>query len=169
MRTLQLLSVTLSLFIVTENKIYADVFPKSAESFGGLVVSAELLGSYEFVLSARNSISLWGGFATVLSPFGPDINAGPEAAAESRYYFSKKENKSWAISFYLGAAYNFINEKYSAITPGIKLTRKISVNKIIQSEPYISLSYPFYNDSGRPFFPLLTFGYRFVLEKMRYL
>jgi hypothetical protein len=61
-------------------------------------------------------------------------------------------------------AYNFIGEKYGAVTPGIKLTRKLNINKLLQMEPYISLSYPFYFDKELPFLPFLTFGYRFVFE-----
>lgn len=150
----------------THSSVFADAFPKSSKGFGGPVLSLEVLGSYESAFTEKGSVLLWGGLATVSSPFYRfETNGGPEAAIEFRHYFSQKEKKSWAFSFYTGIAYNFIGEKYGAVTPGIKLTRKISINKLLQMEPYISLSYPFYFDKELPFLPFLTFGYRFVFEK----
>lgn len=143
----------------------ADAFPKSPRALGGPVLSLELLGSYEIATGEKGSFLLWGGGAAVFSPLYREINGGPEAAFELRHYFSPKENKIWSFSFYSGVAYNFIGEKYGAFTPGLKLTRKKSISKLIQSEPYISLSYPIYFDGGHPFLPFLTFGYRFVFEK----
>lgn len=145
----------------------ADSFPKSSEALGGPVISIELLGSYELDLNSDKSFMLWGGMATVFSPIYWDIKAGPELAFEFRHYFHKKDNKIWALSFYSGIAYNFINDNYGAFTPGIKITRKKSVSEHIQLEPYISISYPFYFDGNRPWLPHLTFGYRFVFEKKR--
>jgi hypothetical protein len=145
---------------------FADAFPKSSKYLGGPVLSLELLGSYETLISGKGSTLFWGGIAVVSSPFyGFEINGGPEAAIEIRRYFSPKENKIWSYSLYAGIAYNFIGEKYGAFTPGLKLTRKKSINQLLQLEPYISLSYPFYFDGDHPFLPYLTFGYRIVFEK----
>ena len=145
--------------------VFADAFPKSPESLGGPVLSFELLGSNELKFNEKESILFWGGYATVFSPYGLDINGGPEAAIEIRHYFHLRENKSWAISIYSGLSYNFIGEQYGAFTPGLKLTRKISISQLVQLEPYISLSYPFYLEGGHPFLPFLTFGFRIVFEK----
>jgi hypothetical protein len=146
---------------------FADAFPKSSEALGGPVVSLELLGSYEIGLKSNRGFLTWGGFATVFSPLYGDINAGPEAAIEYRKYFHEKENKIWSFSIYSGVAYNLIDNHYGAFTPGLKITRKKSVNALIQLEPYISLSYPFYFDGSHPYLPYLTFGYRFVFEKKK--
>ena len=109
-----------------------------------------------------------GGMAFISSPFyGFEINGGPEAAFEIRHYFSENKNKIWAISIYSGVAYNFIGEPYSAFTPGLKLTRKKSISQLIQLEPYVSLSYPFYFGGEHPYLPFLTFGYRIVFEKKK--
>ncbi len=145
--------------------VFADVFPKSPESLGGPVLSFELLGSCEIGFRERESLLLWGGYATVFSPYEMDINGGPEVAIEARYYFHLRENKSWAISLYSGLAYNFIGERYGSFTPGLKLTRKRSISKLIQLEPYVGLSYPYYFEGGHPYFPFLTFGFRIVFEK----
>jgi hypothetical protein len=145
--------------------VFADAFPKSPRALGGPVLSLELLGSYEYAFREKGSFLLWGGYATVLSPLYGEINGGPEAAIELRHYFSPKKNKIWSVSLFSGVAYNIIGEKYGAFTPGLKLTRKKTISKLIRSEPYISLSYPFYFDGQRPFLPFLTFGYRFVFEK----
>ncbi len=142
----------------------ADVFPVSSKTLGGISFSIELLGSYEIGLGSDFALLAWGGGATVFSPYGAEFFAGPEAALEVRKYFARKDNMAWAFSFYSGVAYNYLDEPYGAFTPGIKLTRKISHNRLMQSEPYISLSYPFYSDGERPYLPVLTFGYRFVLE-----
>jgi hypothetical protein len=152
---------------LTSSYALADAFPKSSEALGGPVISLELLGSFELKIKSGGGFLIWGGMATVFSPLYMDINAGPEAAFEFRKYFHERENKIWAFSFYSGVAYNLIGERYSAFTPGLKLTRKKSVNKLIQLEPYISLSYPFYFDGNHPFLPYLTFGYRFVFEKKK--
>lgn len=145
----------------------ADAFPKSLEDFGGPVLSLELIGSFEYSFADNGSLMLWGGAATVCSPLGPTLRGGPEAALEIRHYFAPKKNKRWAVSFYSGVAYNFIGEQYGAFTPGFKLTRKTTLSQLIQSEPYISLSYPFYFEGGHPLLPFLTFGYRFVFEKKK--
>jgi hypothetical protein len=145
----------------------ADAFPKSFEALGGPVVSLEVLGSYEMRFKSNFGLSAWGGMATIFSPYGLDINAGPEAAIEFRKYFHEKENKIWSIGFYSGVAYNLINERYGAFTPGLKITRTKTVNNFIQLEPYISLSYPFYFGEGHPLLPYLTFGYRLVFEKKK--
>lgn len=144
---------------------FADVFPKSPESLGGPVLSFELLGSCEIGFSERESLLFWGGYATVFSLYGLDINGGPEVAVEARHYFHLRENRSWGISLYSGLAYNFIGEQYGAFTPGLKLTRKRCISQLIQLEPYIGLSYPFYLEGGHPYLPFLTFGFRIVLEK----
>jgi len=159
------LSFILIFLINTYTPAWADAFPKSSEALGGPVFSLELLGSYEFRYSQHNSILFWGGFATVFPLF--DINAGPEVAIEYRHYFSEKENKLWSFSLYTGAAYNFVREDYMAITPGIKLTRKKITRTSLRLEPYISFSYPFYLNGTRPYLPSLTFGYRFVFEKLK--
>ena len=145
----------------------ADAFPKSSEALGGPVISLELLGSFEFKINHGGGFLIWGGMASVFSPFYRDINAGPEAAFEFRKYFHERENKIWSFSLYSGVAYNLIGEHYGAVTPGLKLTRKKSVSKLVQLEPYISLSYPFYFEGGHPFLPYLTFGYRLVFEKKK--
>lgn len=153
------------LLIAVHYNSFADAFPKSPRGFGGPVLSLELLGSFEYGFKGNGSVLLWGGGAAVFSPLYLEINGGPEAAVELRHYFALKENKKWSISLYSGVAYNFIGEHYSAITPGLKLTRKKTISQLIQLEPYISLSYPFYSDGERPFLPFLTFGYRFIFEK----
>jgi hypothetical protein len=156
----------LILLLSTHSSVFANAFPKSSRAAGGPVLSLEILGSYEFGFTEKGSALFWGGIAAVSSPFyGFEINGGPEAAFEIRHYFSPKENKIWSLSFYSGLAYNFIGEQYGAFTPGLKLTRKKSINQLIQLEPYISLSYPLYFDGGHPFLPFLTFGYRIVFEK----
>jgi hypothetical protein len=157
-------------FIVFIANIYsparADVFPGSSRGIGGPVISLELLGSNEFRYGPHNSMLFWGGFATLFAPVGPDINAGPEAAIEFRRYIAEKENKMWSFSIYAGAAYNFVGEDYTAITPGIKLTRKRITRTPIRLEPYVSISYPFYLDGTHAYLPYITFGYRFVFEKL---
>ena len=166
MKTIRYILLSLFLGISAIFQARADVFPKSSESLGGPVFSLELLGSREFRYNQHKSILFWGGFATIFSPYGYDINAGPEAAVEYRRYFAEKENKMWSFSVYSGIAYNFIGENYTAITPGIKLTRKKLTHTPLRLEPYISLSYPFYLDGTHPFLPNLTFGFRFVFEKL---
>ncbi len=158
---------TILLLLTINSSVVADAFPKSPESLGGPILSLEFLGSYELEFSEKNSVLFWGGYATICSPLYLDINGGPEAAVEIRQYFSPKENKIWSISLYTGVAYNFISEQYGAFTPGLKLTRKKSINQLIQLEPYISLSYPFYFEGGHPYLPFFTFGYRIVFEKKR--
>ena len=158
----------LLLLLSTHPSVFADAFPKSSKSAGGPVLSLEFLGSYEFGFKDRGGALIWGGIAAVSSPFyGFEINGGPEAAIEIRHYFSPKKNKIWSVSLYSGLAYNFIGEKYGAFTPGLKLTRKKSINQLLQLEPYISLSYPFYFDGEHPLLPFLTFGYRIVFEKKK--
>jgi hypothetical protein len=147
--------------------MFADAFPKSLEDLGGPVLSIELLGSFEYDFAGKKGLLIWGGGAAVLSPFGPTLRGGPEAALEIRHYFAPKKNKIWSVSLYSGVAYNFIGEQYGAFTPGLKLTRKKMISPLIQSEPYISLSYPFYFEGGHPLLPFLTFGYRFVFEKKK--
>jgi hypothetical protein len=158
----------LILLLTSRYTAFADAFPKSSQGLGGPVLSLELLGSYEFGFKETGGLLFWGGLAAVSSPlYGFEINGGPEAAVEIRHYYSAKENKIWSISFYSGIAYNFIGERYGAFTPGLKLTRKKSINQLLQLEPYVSLSYPFYFDGGHPFLPYLTFGYRIVFEKKK--
>lgn len=165
-RTRLLIYPILFLSLSTFSRTFADAFPKTAKGLGGPVLSLEVLGSYELFTTERGSVLFWGGIAAVSAPFyGFEINGGPEAAIELRHYFAQKPGKSWAFSGYLGGAYSFISEKYGAITPGIKLTRKRSINQLLQMEPYISLSYPFYFDREFPFLPSLTFGLRIVFEK----
>jgi hypothetical protein len=146
---------------------FADAFPKSSEALGGPVISLEILGSYELDLKSNKGLLAWGGLASVFSPFYFDIKVGPELAVEFRQYFHEKDNKIWAISVYSGVAYNLVDYQYGAFTPGLKLTRKKCISELIQLEPYISISYPFYFDGSHPFLPYLTFGYRFVFEKKR--
>ena len=146
--------------------VFADAFPKFPVTMGGgPVISLELLGSYEINFNSNAGILIWGGFASVFSPLAFEINAGPEIALEFRQYFSEKENKKWTFSIYSGLAHNYIGEDYTAFTPGVKITRKKTINHILQLEPYISLSYPFYFDGTLPLLPDITFGYRIVLEK----
>jgi hypothetical protein len=154
------------ILLLSEYRItYADAFPKSLEDLGGPVLSLELIGCFEYGFADNGSVLLWGGGAAVFSPFGLSLRGGPEAAVELRHYFVPKKNKIWSVSFYSGVAYNFIGEQYGAFTPGLKLTRKKTISPLIKSEPYISLSYPFYFEGGHPLLPFLTFGYRFVFEK----
>ncbi len=153
-----------ALCILIHNHALADAFPSSSEALGGPVLSVELLGSYEIGFKSNTGLLAWGGMAAVFAPFGWDLNAGPEFALEFRKYFHEKENKIWAFSVYSGVAYNFLGEPYGAFTPGLKITRKKTVNGFLRLEPYISLSYPFYSDGNHPFLPYLTFGYRFVFE-----
>jgi hypothetical protein len=168
MKTIIFILILLFICFTAARTARADVFPypKSSESLGGPVLSLELLGSREFRYNQHKSILFWGGFATVYAPYGFDINAGPEAAVEFRRYFAEKENKMWSFSVYSGIAFNFDGENYTAITPGIKLTRKRITRTPLRLEPYISLSYPFYLDGTRPYLPNLTFGFRFVFEKL---
>jgi len=159
--------LTIGFAVLIYDSLLADAFPKSSESLGGPVVSLEVLGSFEMRFKSNFGLTVWGGMATIFSPYGLDINAGPEAALEIRKYFHEKENKIWSVGLYSGVAYNIINEHYGAFTPGLKITRTKTINNFIQLEPYISLSYPFYFGGGRPLFPYLTFGYRFVFEKKK--
>lgn len=166
MRNKTIISViVLALIIPTE--LLADAFPKIPESLGGggPAFSVELLGSFEREFNNGHSLLAWGGMAALLAPVGLDISAGPELALEYRYYFHQRENIQWSFSLYTGMAYNLVGEHYGAFTPGWKITRKKSVSRLFQLEPYISLSYPFYFDGSRPLLPTLTFGYRFVFEK----
>ena len=141
----------------------ADAFPHSSKSLGGLIFSLELIGSYEMVFSENNSLLLWGGYATVFSPFGLEVYGGPEAAVEWRHYFRSKKDKLWSFGLYAGGAYNIIGEPYSALTPGMKLTKIRKINKSLQMEPYMSISYPYYMEEGSfPYIPFLTLGCRFV-------
>lgn len=165
------LILILTLVLLISVNLRGDVFPPYKT--GGLAGSLEILGSYEIGFSSRTSLLVWGGWAGIVSieqvvyiPILP-FNTGPEAALELRRYFREKENKKWAFSIYAGTAYNLRYDRYGAITPGIKLTRKKTINRLLQLEPYISLSYPFYYDGGHAFIPYLTFGYRIVLEKRK--
>ena len=143
----------------------ADAFPPSSEYLGGPVLSFEVLGSLDWDFKSDNGFLIWGGMAAVFSPYGLDFNAGPELAMEFRHYFGRKENKVWAVSLYSGVAYNLIDQGYGAFVPGLKLTRKKSINDVLKLEPYLSLSYPLYFDRSRPLLPFLTFGYRIVFER----
>lgn len=143
------------------HSLKADAFPHSPQSLGGLVFSLELIGSYEIQLQENNGILFWGGMATVFSPLGLEFYGGPEAAIEARHYFTSKKEKLYSVSFYAGGALNIIGEPYSAITPGIKITRIKSIPNSLQLEPYLSLSYPYYlEEKNFPFLPVLTIGCR---------
>jgi hypothetical protein len=166
MKEIRFILLPIFFYFNTTCTVLADVFPGSSRGIGGPVISLELLGSNEFRYGPHNSILFWGGFATLFAPVGPDINAGPEAAIEFRRYIAEKEKKMWSFSIYAGAAYNFIGEDYTAITPGIKLTRKRITRTPIRLEPYVSISYPFYLDGTHAYLPYITFGYRFVFEKL---
>lgn len=150
--------------------VFADVFPPYKH--GGLAFSLEVIGSYELSFESNLSLLAWGGFAAVGSieqvAYVPIIqrNFGPEISIEFRNYFHQNENKKWAVSLYTGIAYD-LRYQYGAFTPGIKMTRKKAVNTLLQLEPYLSISYPFYFDGSRAFIPYLTIGYRLVFEKLR--
>jgi hypothetical protein len=160
--------IILFMLLASGSSVFADAFPKSPEALGGPVLSLELLGSYEIGFKETGGLLFWGGVAAVSSPlYKFEMRAGPEAAIEVRHYFSAKKNSMWSVSLYSGIAYNVIGEKYGAFTPGLKLTRKTTINRLIQLEPYISLSYPFYFEGGHPWLPFLTFGYRVVFEKKK--
>ena len=144
----------------------ADAFPHSPQALGGLVLSLELIGSYEISIQENNGLLFWGGMATVFSPIGLDFYGGPEAAIEVRHYFTSKKGKLYSGSLYAGGAFNIYREPYSAFTPGIKLTRIKSIDNSFKLEPYLSLSYPYYiEEKNFPFLPLLTIGCRMVIAK----
>ncbi|MBG0859456.1 MAG: hypothetical protein IQL11_08120 [Bacteroidales bacterium] len=160
--------IILFMLLASGSSVFADAFPKSPEALGGPVLSVELLGSYEIGFKGKGGLLFWGGVAAVCSPiYKFEMRAGPEAAIEVRHYFSEKGNKKWCVSLYGGVAYNFIDENYGAFTPGLKLTRKKSINEFLHLEPYLGLSYPFYFGEGHPWLPFLTFGYRVVFEKKK--
>jgi hypothetical protein len=159
--------ILLLVFSAIPFKVSADAFPKSSQGTGGPVLSAELIGMYEIGLKKHGGLSFWGGYATVLGPIGLEIYGGPEAAIEIRHYYTTKKDKIRALSFYTGVAYNIIGEQYGAVTPGVKMTWQKQLSKSCWSEPYISLSYPFYFEGDHVVLPYITFGYRFVMGGMK--
>lgn len=142
--------------------------------YSGLCYSAELIYSFEKAKKVKNTTVFWGGVGTVGSFLYPDEPAyGLEIAIEKRHYFQPDNFKHFFISAYLGTAYmtDFDNSSNIGVIPGFKINYKAQITQRTILEPYISLSLPIMYDisfsSGYFPVPILTFGARFGLSKLK--
>lgn len=148
----------------------ADILiPASDES--PVYLSLELITGFEYQTADRFGLSLWGGAGGLIGFFGGI--AGVEAGVEGRYYFPGT-SRPWNAGIYCGLAYMYSEDTkaFGGLTPGIKLTHVVQINRILVAEPYISVSYPLIlyqqeesNWDQNPVFTLgLRLGIRYLLE-----
>ena len=139
-----------------------------------LCYSTELIYSFEKAKNNNWTTVFWGGAGCVGSLKSIDHPSyGLEIAVEKRLYFQKDNYKHFFVSAYLGSAYmtDFKDASNIGIIPGIKINYKAEISNKLLLEPYISLSYPltynFKESIGIKPVPVMTFGVRFGLFKLK--
>ena len=153
----------------------------------GPSVSMEFIGSYELAFTRFNTLNFWGGAGMIFNPMtSPGPSLGTEMGIEIRHYFKERQFDKFNLSLYggLGCMKNYKIMHYKiykedntfGLVPGIKLTYKKRISPLFVMEPYISLSYPFYNDHLGYLFDTsqeedqylcLTLGFRIGLNKVK--
>ena len=85
--------LTIGFAVLIYDSLLADAFPKSSESLGGPVVSLEVLGSFEMRFKSNFGLTVWGGMATIFSPFyfGGGRPLFPYLTFGYRFVFEKKK------------------------------------------------------------------------------
>lgn len=179
-----LTKITFLLFlgVIIHPLSFADViWPPNESSSLSIAASAEMILSYEHVLSKKNTGLFWlgGGFIKVLRK-DQSFLFGLEAALAFRHYFKPDKYEKFFIGIYGGGCIMYNIHRHSSdsfdyprreITVGVKLGYKkvlnnLAANKRFVMEPYTSLSTSLTQikqfEAG--YYPLVTVGLRLVYE-----
>ena len=168
------------------NASKADVIYDPFRSFG-LCLSLELIANYEMQFTKYHTFNIWIGTGAVSS-----INSlkhpalGSEVAIELRHYFKPNSFRNFNMGIYAGLAFMhnapyFYGEDLKGyenlrgFVPGIKLTYKLRINKLLAIEPYFGASTPFYIDQANSFDDMfkdepgliITFGIRVGINHVK--
>jgi hypothetical protein len=159
---------------------FADVIwsPNASPSLS-IAASVEMILSYEYVLSKKNTGLFWlgGGFIKVLRT-DQSFLFGLEIALDFRHYFKPDKYEKFFIGIYGGGCIMYIIHRHSSdnfdypgreVTVGVKLgykkvLNKLAANKRLVIEPYTSLSTPLTKHVEARYYPLVTVGLRLVYE-----
>lgn len=164
----------------------ADVIYAPFRSFG-LCLSLELIADYEMQFTKYNTFNIWIGTGAVSSITNLKYPAlGSEVAIEFRHYFKHNSFKNFNVGLYAGLAFMHNvpyfygqgirgREDLMGFVPGIKLTYKLKINKLLAIEPYVGASTPFYSDQSNSFNELfknepgliVTFGLRIGINHVK--
>jgi len=150
-----------------------DVLPPlEDEKWPTVAFSLEGVGSIEWALSERQSVSLWGGVGHVWGSLEGDQSWGVEIATEVRAYTGVKRHTGLNGAAYLGIGVLNSDREGTrvTVTPGAKFTLSTRTpSPSVLLEPYIGVSYPLVRDLDGdewdfPDAPFLTLGFRIVLR-----
>lgn len=164
----------------------ADVIYAPFRSFG-LCLSLELIADYEMQFTKYNTFNIWIGTGAVSSITNLKYPAlGSEVAIELRHYFKPNSFRNFNVGIYAGLAFMHNvpyfyrkglegHEDLRGFVPGIKLTYKLRINKLLAIEPYVGASTPFYSDQSNSFNELfknepgliVTFGLRIGINHVK--
>jgi hypothetical protein len=170
----------LFLGVIIHSLSFADVIWSYNENPSlSIAVSAEMILSYEHVLSQKNTGLLWlgGGFIQILRK-EQSFLFGLEAALAFRHYFKPGKYEKFFIGIYGGGCIMYNIHRHSSdnfvypgreVTVGLKLgykkvLNKQAVYKRFVMEPYTSLSTPITKPLEGRYYPLATVGLRLVYE-----
>lgn len=159
---------------------FADViWPRHESPSLSIAASAEMILSYEHVLSKKNTGLFWlgGGFIQILRK-EQSFLFGLEAALAFRHYFKPDKYEKFFIGIYGGGCIMYNIHRHSSdnfdypgreVAVGVKLgykkvLNKPAANKWFVMEPYTSLSTPLTKQFEARYYPLVTVGLRLVYE-----
>ena len=164
----------------------ADVIYAPLRDFG-LCLSLELIADYEMQFTKYNTFNIWIGTGAVSSIDRLQYPAlGSEIAIELRHYFKPNSFRNFNVGIYAGLAFMHNvpyfygqairgREDLMGFVPGIKLTYKLKINKLLAIEPYVGASTPFYSDQSNSFDDIfknepgliVTFGIRIGINHVK--
>ena len=164
----------------------ADVIYTPLRNFG-LCFSLEFIANYEIPFTKFNTFNIWIGTGAVSSIDKLQYPAlGSEVAIEFRHYFKHNSFKNFNVGLYAGLAFMHNvpyfygqgirgREDLKGFVPGIKLTYKLKINKLLAIEPYVGASTPFYSDQANSFDDIfknepgliVTFGLRIGINHVK--
>ena len=170
----------LFLGVIIHSLSFADViWPENKSPSLSTAASAEMILSYEHVLSQKNTGLFWlgGGFIQVLRK-EQSFLFGLEAALAFRHYFKPGKYEKFFFGIYGGGCIMYTIHRHSSdkfdypgreFTVGVKLGYKKVLNKTGADkrcviEPYTSLSTPLTKQFEARYYPLVTLGLRLVYE-----
>ncbi len=178
--------IIITLLFQVNHAIKADVIYAPFRSFG-LCLSLELIADYEVQFTKYNTFNIWIGTGAVSSITDLKYPAlGSEVAIELRHYFKPNSFRNFNVGIYAGLAFMHNapyfygkglegHEDLRGFVPGIKLTYKLRINKLLAIEPYLGASTPFYLDKANSFDDIfkyepgliITFGIRIGINHVK--
>ena len=177
--------IILILLVQVNHASKADVIYTPLRNFG-LCFSFEFIADYEIPFTKYNTFNIWIGTGAVSSIDKLQYPAlGSEVAIELRHYFKQNSFRNFNLGIYAGLAFMHNvpyfyeglegHENLKGFVPGIKLTYKLRINKLLAVEPYVGASTPFYSDQSNSFDDIfknepgliITFGIRIGINYIK--